>query len=179
MQPHRIERVLFTAEQIARRVDELVEEIGRACEPGSLILVGILRGSFVFFADLVRGLYRHNLHPRIDFTLLQSYGAGTESSGTVEVERDISVDVRGADVVLVDDILDTGRTLSFARQRMYEKGARSVRACVLLDKPDRRIVPEKAEFVGFVIKNAFVVGYGLDFDSYYRELPYIAELKLL
>jgi len=173
--PHRIE-VLFTAEQIARRVSELVEEIGRACEPGSLVLVGILRGSFIFFADLVRGLHYHDLHPRIDFTLLQSYGGGTESSGRIEVERDIAVDVTGTDVVLVDDILDTGRTLSFARRRMQEKGARSVRACVLLDKPARRVVPEKAEHVGFVIDDVFVVGYGLDYDSYYRELPYIGRL---
>ena len=176
MRPHHIRKVLFSAEEIAGRVDALVCEIGRTCEAGSLVLVGILRGSFIFFADLVRGLFYHHLHPRIDFTLLQSYGAGTESSGKVEVERDISVDVRGAEVVLVDDILDTGRTLHFAVQRMYAKGARSVKSCVLLDKPSRRIAPISADFVGFTVEDVFVVGYGLDYDSYYRELPYIAEL---
>ncbi|HIE10306.1 MAG TPA: hypoxanthine phosphoribosyltransferase [Kiritimatiellae bacterium] len=176
MHPHHILRVLFTADDIAGRVDALVGEIGRTCAAGSLVLVGILRGSFIFFADLVRGLFYHHLHPRIDFTLLQSYGSGTESSGTVEIERDISVDVRGTEVVLVDDILDTGRTLHFAVELMYAKGARSVKSCVLLDKPSRRVAPISADFVGFTVEDVFVVGYGLDYDSYYRELPYIAEL---
>ncbi|NCC53763.1 MAG: hypoxanthine phosphoribosyltransferase, partial [Spartobacteria bacterium] len=114
--------------------------------------------------------------PRIDFTTLSSYGGGTESSGAVEIAKDMSVDVNGADVFLVDDILDTGRTLTFARNHAFEKGARSVRTCVLLDKPSRRIVPIEADHVGFEIDDFFVVGYGLDYDSYYRELPYIAKV---
>jgi len=174
MRPHHIKKVLFAADRIARRVDRLVEEMADACRSDRLVMIGILRGSFIFFADLVRAAYRHDMHPRIDFTMLESYGAGTTSSGRVRLIREISVDVGGADVILVDDILDTGRTLSFARRHVAERGARNVRSCVLLDKPSRRVIPITADFVGFTIEDLFVVGYGLDYDSRYRELPYIA-----
>lgn len=176
MRPHHTNDVLFSAEQIQTRVRELVDRLAADCRSESLVMIGILRGSFIFFADLVREVNRHKLHPRIDFTTLESYGAGTESSGTVRVAREIAVDVRGADVVLVDDILDTGRTLSFACRHLFDRGAATVKTCVLLNKPSRRAVPVEADYVGFTIADVFVVGYGLDYDSYYRELPYIAKV---
>lgn len=179
MKPHRIERILYDEEQIRKRVDELVLEMAGDCRSENFVIIGILRGSFMFLADLVRDLYEHDIHPRIDFMTLESYGAGTESSGAVRITKDISMDVTGADVVLVDDILDTGRTLTFACRQMKEKGARSVKTCVMLDKPSRRVVPIKADYAGFTIDDFFVIGYGLDYDSHYRELPYIAYITLL
>ena len=174
MKAHHIEQVLFSADQLAVRVRTLVHEMAGGCRSENLVLVGILRGSFIFLADLVRELYRQGVHPRIDFMTLESYGAGTESSGTVRVAKDVGMDLAGADVLVVDDILDTGRTLSFARQHLLALGARSVRTCALLDKPARRVVPFTADYVGFRIEDRFVVGYGLDYDGRYREVPHIA-----
>ncbi|MBN1270423.1 MAG: hypoxanthine phosphoribosyltransferase [Kiritimatiellae bacterium] len=176
MRPHHIREVLFTADQIRQRVRELVDEIAAGGRSEKLVLVAVLRGSFMFFADLVREINRHDLHPRIDLTTLESYGAGIESSGQVRVAKEIAVDVSGADVLLVDDILDTGRTMAFACSHLFERGAASVRTCVMLDKPSRRVVPVQADYVGFTVPDVFVVGYGLDYDSYYRELPYIAKV---
>ncbi len=177
MAGHTLGGMLISAEQIAERVDQLVAELQAHCRVENLVLIGILRGSFMFLADLVRDLYQHGVHPRIDFITLESYGSGTESSGTVRITKDITVDVNGAVVLLIDDILDTGRTLSFARQLMKDKGAARVLTCALLDKPERRVVPIHADFVGFTIPDHFVVGYGLDYDSRYRELPYIAKIE--
>ena len=175
--PHRLIN-LYTAEQIHQRINWLVDEIGRGQASENFVMVGVLRGSFMFLADLVRGLHTHALHPRMDFMTLESYHGGTESSGNVRILKDCSVDLNGADVLLVDDILDTGRTLHFAMQHLRNKGAASVRACVLLDKPSRRVVSEaQAEYIGFEIEDHFVVGYGLDFDSYYRELPHIDRVE--
>ena len=177
MDPHHINDLLFTEEQIESRVSDLVKEMADECRNlEDFVMIGILRGSFMFFADLVRELNRDGVHTRIDFTTLESYGAGTESSGTVKIVKDFSVDVTGCNVLVVDDILDTGRTLTFARDYLYEKGAKKVISCVLLDKPSRRIVPINADYVGFEIDDYFVVGYGLDYDNYYRELPYIAKV---
>ena len=170
---------MLSAQEIRNRVDELVEEMRHACRGENIVMIGILRGSFIFLADLVRALYHHGVRPRIDFLTLESYGSGTESSGTVRVAKDITMDVKGADVMLVDDILDTGRTLVFAKQHLLDKGARSVKTCALLDKPERRVIPYEADFRGFQIPNEFVVGYGLDYDSFYRELPYIAKVTFL
>ena len=179
MQPHHIRDVLLTEAQIRQRIDELVCELAGSCRGDNVLLIGILRGSFMFLADLVRGLYRRDIHPRIDFITLESYGAGTESSGRVRVTKDITLDVRGAHVLLVDDILDTGRTLSFARRLIEERGAIAVRTCTLLDKPSRRVVPFRADHTGFTVEDYFVVGYGLDYDGHYRELPYIAKVTFL
>lgn len=176
MQPHHIKNILFTREQIQQRVDELIDEIAASCNTDNLVMLGILRGSFIFLADLVRGFARHELHPRIDFITLSSYGAGTESSGTVKITHDTDVELNGADVVVVDDILDSGRTLRFARDLFLERGARSVGSCVMLDKKTERAVEMEADFAGFPVENVFVVGYGLDYDNHYRELPYIAEV---
>lgn len=176
MKPHHVREVLFTAEQIEKRVNELVVQMAAECRMERVAMIGILRGSFMFLADLVRDLYLHDVHPLIDFMTLESYGSGTESSGVVHVTKDINLDVAGADVVLVDDILDTGRTLTFATNHIRARRARSVRTCTLLDKPSRRVAPFKADYVGFEVPDVFVVGYGLDYDSHYRELPYIAKV---
>jgi hypoxanthine phosphoribosyltransferase len=176
MKPHHVREVMISAEAIAQRVDTLVEEMQKACRSDNFVMIGILRGSFIFLADLVRDLYQHGVRPRIDFMTLESYGSGTESSGEVRVVKDIRMDVAGADVLVVDDILDSGRTLTFAKRHLLEKGAKSVLTCALLDKPSRRVVPFEADFVGFKVPDEFVVGYGLDYDSFYRELPYIAKV---
>ena len=110
--------------------------------------------------------------------VLESYGAGSTSSGTVRLNKDISLDVRGQDVLLVDDILDSGRTLSFACRHLKDLGARTVKACVLLDKPSRRVVPVQADFIGFTVPDEFIVGYGLDYNHAYRELPWIGRVQL-
>jgi len=176
MRPHHIREVLFTSEQIQRRVGMMIDEIAGACKPENLVILGILRGSFIFMADLVRGFARHDLHPRIDFITLSSYGGGTESSGTVRICHDTDEDLTGADVVIVDDILDSGRTLAFAKALFLQRGARSVRTCVLLDKTASRAVDMQADYTGFPVGNTFVVGYGLDYDKRYRELPHIASV---
>jgi len=136
-----------------------------------------LKGSFVFTADLLRALHYHGVHPRIDFMTLSSYGTGTESSGEVVITRDITDDVRGAKILLIDDILESGRTLAFARALLQERGAETVRLCVLLDKPEKRKTKLNADYVGFSIGDAFVVGYGLDYAHYYRELPFIGTIS--
>lgn len=176
MKPHHIRDILISEEAIEQRVDTLVAEMQAACKSDNLVMIGILRGSFIFLADLVRGLYRHGVRPRIDFMTLESYGSGTTSSGEVRVIKDIRMDVDGADVMLVDDILDSGRTLTFAVKHLLAKGARSVQTVALLDKPAQRVFPFNADFVGFTVPDEFVVGYGLDYDSFYRELPYIAKV---
>jgi hypoxanthine phosphoribosyltransferase len=168
--------LLYSAGEIATRVAELAgaiaADLGR--EP---TIVAILKGSFVFSADLMRALHAEGVHPRIDFMMLSSYGAGTESSGTVRVLRDVTDDVAGRPVLLVDDILESGRTLSFARQRLLEQGAARVEVAVLLEKPGKRKAEIDARFVGFRTPDLFVVGYGLDYAHYYRELPYIGVVK--
>jgi hypoxanthine phosphoribosyltransferase len=179
MKKHHVQQVLFSADQIGTRVRALVGDVARGCRGDNLVLIGILRGSFIFLADLVRELYRQDVHPRIDFMTLESYGAGTESSGTVRVVKGAGMDLAGTDVIVVDDILDTGRTLNFARQHLRELGARSVRTCALLDKPARRVLPFEADYIGFTIEDRFVVGYGLDYDGHYRELPHIACVTFL
>ncbi len=176
MQPHTIGRTLFTSEQIQTRIHTLIDEIAADSGTDNLVMLGILRGSFIFLADLVRGFEQHQIHPLIDFITLSSYGEGTESSGTVEITHDTDADLNGADVVVVDDILDSGRTLAFARDLFLKRGARSVRTCVMLDKQTTRAAEMEADYAGFSVDDVFVVGYGLDYDNRYRELPYIAEV---
>ncbi|MCO5045427.1 MAG: hypoxanthine phosphoribosyltransferase [Kiritimatiellae bacterium] len=176
MKPHHTRDIMISTEQIAERVESLVSEMQASCQSDNFVMIGILRGSFIFLADLARHLYQHCVRTRIDFMTLESYGSGTESLGEVRVVKDIRMDVAGADVMLVDDILDSGRTLTFATKHLLDKGARSVKTVALLDKPSRRVLPFEADFVGFTVPDEFVVGYGLDYDSYYRELPYIAKV---
>jgi hypoxanthine phosphoribosyltransferase len=177
MRPHHTREVIVSAERIARRVDELVVEMADLCRGENFVMIGILRGSFIFLADLVRALHHHQVHPRIDFMTLESYGAGTESTGHIRVVKDIRIDLAGADVLVVDDILDTGRTLHRLRAELERRHAREVRTCVFLDKPSRRQVPLTADFRAFEVENLFVVGYGLDFAGRYRNLPYVGALK--
>ena len=177
MDPHHIQDVLFKPDVINRRVNSLVEEIAENCRADHFVMIGILRGSFVFLADLIRELYRHDIHPRIGFISLESYGGDTVSSGTIHITKDISINVKGAHVLLVDDILDTGKTLSKISKKLWSMKPASLKNCILLNKRARRSVDIKADFVGFEIPNEFVVGYGLDFAESYRHLPYIGVLK--
>lgn len=172
-----VKEVVFDEAQIAGRVQALAQDIAAACGRETLTIVGVLRGSFIFLADLVRALHRQGVRARVDFMVLESYGSGTASSGMVRLNKDITLDVHGQEVLLVDDILDSGRTLSFARQHLLDLGARRVRTCVLLDKPARRAVKSEADFVGFKVPDEFIVGYGLDYDHAYRELPWIGRVK--
>ncbi|MCC7260458.1 MAG: hypoxanthine phosphoribosyltransferase [Alphaproteobacteria bacterium] len=165
-------QTLITETHIRERVATLAAEIAGTLT-GEVMLVSLLRGAFMFTADLVRELSRHGIRPRIDFMTLSSYGDGTESSGKVVVTRDISDDVNGRQVLIIDDILESGRTRKFAHDLMLERGARSAQIAVLLEKPGQRAVPLEADFVGFVIEDKFVVGYGLDYANAYRELPFI------
>lgn len=169
--------VLFTAAEIKERVAELASEISKKIGQEFLI-VSLLRGSFMFTADLVRELYAIGVHPQIDFMTLSSYGSGTESSGMVTVGRDITDDVAGKTILLVDDILETGRTLSFAKQLLRDRGAENIHVVMLLEKPGKLEISAKADFVGFSIPDKFVVGYGLDYANHYRELPFIGYLDV-
>ncbi len=173
---HHVTDILIAESRIRERVGELVSEMVDDCRADNLVMVGILRGSFMFLADLVRELCVHGIHPQVDFMSLSSYGSRTESSGQVDIQKNVQVDIQDAEVLLIDDILDTGRTLKLACDLLAAKGAANIRTCVLLDKPSRRVIPSRADYTGFTIENYFVVGYGLDYDSWYRELPYIARV---
>jgi len=179
MQPHHIDHVLLSNDQINSRIDELSEEIAADLAGSSFVVVGVLRGSFVFLADLVRALHHRGLRMQMDFLTLESYGSGTESSGNVRVSKDLWTSVQGREVLLVDDILDTGRTLDFATKYLMLKGASAVHKCVCLNKPSRRAVEIEARYIGFEVEDRFVVGYGLDYDGHYRELPHIAEVTFI
>jgi len=168
--------VLISEDMIAERVIALAKDIARS-EPEDLLIVVILKGSFVFAADLIRALDRAGVKPRVDFMTLSSYGEGMQSKGAVTLSRDISEDVTGRHVLIVDDILESGRTLVFARDLLSGRGAVSVKTCLLLDKTEKREVPIEADFTGFEIGDQFVIGYGLDLAHRYRGLPYIGVVR--
>lgn len=170
--PHKPNNVspLITSDEIARRVTELATEISAAIPAGPLTIVGVLKGAFVFTADLVRRIDREL---QCDFLTLRSYGDSTETSGVVEVTADLSLPIVGRHVLVVEDIVDTGLTLRYLRQIFEARGPASLRVCSLLDKPSRRRVDVVVDFVGFSIPDHFVVGYGLDAAQIYRNLPYI------
>jgi hypoxanthine phosphoribosyltransferase len=159
------------AAAIRRRVGDLVDEIARDFQGGEFVVVAVLKGSFMFAADLVRQLNRHHFPLLIDFCQVASYGSGTESSGTPALTRDLSTDLAGRAVLLVDDILDTGRTSAFVKEHLAGLKPAWLKTCIFLDKPGRRTVPFEPDYVGFRVPNAFVVGYGLDYDNRYRERP--------
>lgn len=167
---------LFSAAEIAARVDALARDIA-ASSPRDLVIVAILKGSFIFAADLIRALYRQGLKPEIDFIFLASYGAGTVSGGEVKILRDVETDLAGREVVIVDDILDSGRTLHFAKTLLERRGARSVKTCILIDKQVPRAAAIVPDFLGFRCKGVYVVGYGMDLAHRYRELPFIGEVE--
>lgn len=167
---------LFTAAEIQRRVDQLAETLDATLPHGDILCIAVLHGSFVFVADLARALSVRERHLAIDFMSVGSYGGTTTSSGHVTLRQDTTLPVAGRHVLLVDDILDTGRTLSAVTRMLRERGAASLLTCVLLDKPSRREIPVRADVVGFTVGDVFVVGYGLDYNQRYRNLPYLAAL---
>ncbi|MBV9834747.1 MAG: hypoxanthine phosphoribosyltransferase [Alphaproteobacteria bacterium] len=168
--------VRISSAEIAARIEDMARDI-RATMGDQAMIVPVLTGSFVFAADLIRALARTGADWPLDFITLSSYGQGSESSGKVRIVRDLVMPVAGHDVLLVDDILDTGRTLTAAREMLLERGARSVRLCALLDKPSRRVVALEADFVGFSVPNEFLVGYGLDHAGRHRGLSYIGVVE--
>jgi hypoxanthine phosphoribosyltransferase len=164
--------VLFAAEAIARRNRELAEQIALS-DLSNLVVISILKGSFVFAADLIRALHAAGLAPEVEFMSISSYGAGTVP-GTIRLLRDIDTDVRDRDVLLIDDILESGNTLRFARNLLAERGARRIAIAVLLDKKtERRKIDVAADFVAFQCPDKFVVGYGMDVAHAFRELPFV------
>lgn len=168
-----VESVLIPARRIQRRVREMGEAITHAYAGRDLVLVPLLSGTVLFLADLVRHI---DIPLRIDFMGTASYGAG-RTPGRLRITKKLQTDVRGCDVLIVDDILDTGRTLSRVRDHLAALAPRTLKICVLLDKPGGRQVPIAADYVGFTIPNAFVVGYGLDYAERFRNLPYVGVLR--
>jgi len=169
-----VERVLFSEEELASRVAQLGADISRDYAGKRPVLVSILRGSFIFMADLARQI---SLPVTVDFMSVSSYGTGAVSSGQVEIKKDLSDSVEGRDLIIVEDILDSGNTLYYLRDMLTARHPASIRICALLDKPERRVKDIHADYRGFVIPDAFVVGYGLDYNENYRNLPYIGALK--
>lgn len=169
-----IEKVLFSQQELQRKVNELGEQITRDYAGKEPIFVGVLKGCFVFMADLMRAV---NLPCQIDFMAVSSYGKGTTSSGNVQINKDLSYDIAGRDVIIVEDILDSGVTLSYLMKILEARGANSIRLCTLLSKPERHKVEVPIDYLGFEIPDEFVVGYGLDYAEKYRNLPYIGVLK--
>ncbi len=162
--------VLFTEEEVNARIREMGEQISRDYEGKSLHLVGILKGATFFACELAK---RITVPVTIDFMSVSSYGDATESSGVVKITKDLDEPLEGKDVLVVEDIVDTGNTLSYLLDNLQKRGSSSVRLCSLLNKPDRRIKEVNVDYTGFVIPDAFVVGYGLDYAQKYRNLPYI------
>ncbi len=169
-----VERILVSEEQIQEKVKYLANQIKSAYEGKNPLILCILKGSLVFTADLIRAL---DMPCEIDFMQVSSYGKSAVSSGKLVVKKDVETDLTGRDVIIVEDILDTGVTLSNLMPILLERGANSVALCVLLNKPDRRTVEVKAEYIGFDIEDEFVIGYGLDYAEKYRNLPYVGVLK--
>lgn len=169
-----ISRILFTPQQIADKVIELGRKISFDYADKRLAVVGVLRGGVVFCADLIRHI---QLPLELSFIETSSYKNGTTSQGTVDIVASSSFTPEGFDVLIVEDIIDTGNTLNAVCQRFLEQGARSVKTCCMLDKPSRRKLPLFADYVGFTIPDKFVVGYGLDYANRYRNLPYIGILS--
>jgi len=170
---------LLNEEEILARIDELGAKIADDMkDQGSITVLGLLRGCFVFMADLVRAISRHGGKVlELDFMIVSSYGSGTETTGNIKIERDVRFDVLGKNVLIVDDILDTGLTLQRVSKLIWERRPATLKTAVLLDKPSRREAPTEADYVGFAIENHFVVGYGLDYNHQYRELPFVAIME--
>ena len=169
-------RALFTQAEIAERIGSLVVEIA-ASEPRALLAIIVLKGGFVFGADLLRALSLHGVRLEVEFISLSSYGSRQKTSGEVRVVRDIEVEVAGRDVLIIDDVLDSGLTLKFARDLMNSRGARRASIAAMVDKPAGRRADVSADYVGFTCPDYFVVGYGMDAGHAYRELPFIGVLQ--
>ena len=170
-----IQEVLLSEEQLQKRICELARQLTEEYADKDPVFVGVLKGVVIFFADMVRKI---NIPCEIDFMCISSYG-GTSSSGNMVVKRDVSADLKGRHVVILEDIFDTGNSLDFTYKHLLSKEPASLKICTLLDKPERRNpdITLKADYVGFEVPNAFVVGYGLDYNEHYRNLPYVGILK--
>ena len=167
-------KTLITEKQIGSKVSELAQEIAKDSSSGQLHVLFVLKGAFIFCADLLRALSHHNLDVTVDYIIAKSY-VGTESSG--DVKFSVDVDIKEKEVLLLEDIIDTGRTLKRLREELMKMQPKSLRTVCFLDKPSRREVDIKVDYVGFEIEDRFVVGYGLDCDEKYRYLPFIAEIE--
>ena len=165
-----IVEVLISREKVEERIKEVAKEIEKDYTGKDLVCVGLWKGSVMFMADLIKAI---DLDLRIDFMKVSSYGSGTNSTGVVKILKDVDVDLAGKDVLIVEDIIDTGLTILNVKDFLSKKNPNSVRVCTLLDKPSRRVVEVKGEYVGFEIPDEFVVGYGLDLDEKYRNLPFV------
>jgi len=169
-----IKEILFSEEDIHKRIEELGAEITKEYAGKSLLLIGVLKGCFVFLADLARHI---NLDCEVRFLTASSYGFSSVTSGKVSIDKDLDYYVEGRDVLIIEDILDSGITLTALRAFVARHKPSSLKTCALLDKPERRQVPIAADYTGFLCPNEFVVGYGLDYGERYRNLPYVAVLK--
>ena len=169
-----IEKVLLSEEEIQEIVTRVGAEVSRDYRGKNLVLVSVLKGSVVFMADLMRAI---DIPLSIDFMVVSSYGNGTESSGKVKIIKDLDLDLSGQDLLLVEDILDTGRTLYNLREILKMRSPSSIKICTFLDKPERRQADIAADYVGARVPDEFVVGYGLDYSQRYRNLPYLGGLK--
>jgi hypoxanthine phosphoribosyltransferase len=169
MEGYRLNRYV-SQEQIASIVQRLADQISKDYSERELVLVCILKGAFMFLSDLIRRL---KIPAQIDFVRLASYGAGMETSGIIEITKDIEIPIEGKDVLIIEDIIDSGRTLQFLKDRLSLANPRSVKICALLDKKVRREVEMEADYLGIEVDNVFIVGYGIDFDENYRHLPEI------
>ena len=167
-------KILLSEEEIKARVQEMGDELYDAFQDKNPMFVGVLNGCFIFMADLVRAA---QLKSELEFIGVSSYKNSTKSSGVVQITRDLQRDISGRNIIIVEDLLDSGNTLAFLKNYLMTKGAASITIATLLDKPARREKPIKADYVGFVVPDEFVVGYGLDYAQQYRNMPYIGVLK--
>ena len=169
-----VDKILLTEEEIKARVKELGQQITKDYEGKSLLLIGILKGSVPFMADLMR---RIDTDVEIDFMSVSSYGSTTKSSGVVRILKDLDHSIEGKNVLIVEDIVDSGLTLSYLKKVLLGRKPASLRVCTMLDKPSRRKVEFTPDYCGFEVEDKFIVGYGLDYDQKYRQLPYISWIK--
>ena len=169
-----VERILYTEEELRDRVKALGGQITADYAGRAPLLISVLRGSYIFMADLTRSI---DLDVMVDFMAVSSYGAGTVSSGQVEIKKDLSDSIEGKDLIIVEDILDSGNTLYYLLDVLRARKPASIRICTLMDKPERRVKPITVDYVGFTVPDAFIVGYGLDYAERYRNLPYVGVLK--
>ncbi len=168
------EKVLISKESLNLRINEMAKELGEVYKTSNPLFVCILKGSVFFTADLLRSI---DFPCEMEFMSVSSYGTATKSSGEVKMVKDLNIPIAGRDVIIIEDIIDSGNTLSYLKRVLEQRNPNSVRLCTLLDKPDRRKVDLTADYVGFVIPDEFVVGYGLDYDEKYRNYPEIYVLK--
>lgn len=169
-----LEKIIFTENQIKERVAELGAQITKDYDGKEIVAVGILKGAIVFFTDLVREI---KLPVQFDFMAVSSYGAGTKTSGTVRLLKDIDTDIENKHVIIIEDIVDSGLTLKYLKENFEHRKAASVKLCVLMDKPSGRQTPITVDYVGFTVPDVFIIGYGVDYAGRYRNLPYIGTLK--